>query len=81
MQTFDLRQSGAHLQLSGEPLSEPLIYPAGDPEAPIRLVGYLSQLNGSVLRIFNAAGDLVEVQRREATTVMPSAVGGLAGPR
>ncbi len=80
MESFELRRRGEHLHLIGESFEDPLVYPAADPEAPIRLVGFLSQRQGSVLRVFNATDELVEVQDRPATVVMSGAVGGLAGP-
>ena len=80
METFNLRRSGEHLHLTGGSFEEPLVYPAGDPHAPIRLVGFLSQRHGSVLQVFNAAGELVAVQERPPTVFMRGAVGGLAGP-
>jgi hypothetical protein len=80
MDSFELRRSGEDLHLSGGSFHKPLIYPAANPEAPIRLVGFLSQRHGSVLRVFNTAGELVEIQRRPGTVVIRTAVGGLAGP-
>ena len=81
MDNFELRQSGKYLHLSGGGFEQPLVYPAADQEAPVRLVGFLSQRHGSVLRVFDAAGKLVDTQRRTGTAVMRGAVGGLAGPR
>jgi hypothetical protein len=75
---FELRPVADGLELSGGELKEPLKYP--DRESAIRLVGFLSQRRGSELRIFDATGALLETQRREPTTIMEGAVGGLAGP-
>ena len=80
MESFELRRNGEQLHLIGDRFEEPLVYPASDPEAPIRLVGFLSQRHGSTLRVFDSAGELIEVQDRPATVVMSGAVGGLAGP-
>ena len=80
MHEFELRPIGGFIELSGGELEKPLKYPLDDPDAAIRNVGFMSERYGSVLRIFNEAGDMIESQRREAVMPLKGAVGGLEGP-
>ena len=45
-----------------------------------RVVGFLSQRHGSVLRIFDAAGKVIETRRREPVMPIKNVAGGLEGP-
>lgn len=82
MDEFELRPAGEGWELKGGKLDKPMQYGDGEGrDAAIRVVGFLSQLGGSVLRIFDAEGNEVETQRREASGVSPGAVGGLSGPK
>jgi len=75
MLSFELREVEDGLTLSGGALRDPLLYPPDDPEAAIRLVGFLSQQQGSELRIYKADGCLKATQRREPA--MPLEKGSL----
>jgi hypothetical protein len=81
MDTYELREIAGRLRLSGGQLTAPLTYPAADKDSAIRVVGFLSQRHGSILRIFGAADELIESQRREPVVPLKGAVGGLEGPR
>jgi len=77
---FELRDNGQGLTLSGGPLTEPLVYPEPEPEAALRVVGFISQQTAAELRIFDQAGKLIETRIFNPTTILPGAVGGLEGP-
>jgi hypothetical protein len=76
---FDLRHTEEGFLLSGGMLPASLPYP--EKEYAIRLVGFLSQKQGSELRIYGKGGGLIETQTRRA--LMPltqdSLGGGLRG--
>jgi hypothetical protein len=78
---FELRETESGLRLSGGQLEDGLNYPASDKQQAIGVVGFLSQRDGSILRLFDSADNVIETQRREATIFMKGAVGGLEGPR
>ena len=73
MEEYELRPVEGNLELSGGKLEETLRYPSDDRAAAVRLVGFLSQRTGSILRVFDAVGHEVETQRREATVVLDRA--------
>jgi hypothetical protein len=75
---YELRPNGSKVELTGGKLDESMTF--DHQEYATRLVGFLSQRDGSVLRIFNAAGALVDTQRRDGSGVVPGAIGGLGGP-
>ena len=75
MLIFELRQNAEGFVLSGGQLPSPLSYP--EKEYAIRLVGFLSQLQGSELRIYGPDGQPTQTQRREPA--MPLAKGSLGG--
>jgi hypothetical protein len=79
VEEYELRPVDERLELTGGMLKETLRFPAEDRDAAVRVVGSLSQRAGSVLRIFDTDGNEVETQRRDATVVLPGAVGGLTG--
>jgi hypothetical protein len=64
MLTFELRETENGFALSGGQLESPLLYREQDPDAAIRLVGFLSQREGSDLRI-HASNGRITTQRRE----------------
>ena len=56
---YDLRSRGESYELSGGRLSQPLKYSEPDAiEYATRMVGFLSQITGGELRIFDSAGEL-----------------------
>jgi hypothetical protein len=59
MHTFELRPVEKGFELRGGPLSEPFVFRDIEPRPAVHLVGYLSQLYGSELLIFNAAGEVI----------------------
>jgi hypothetical protein len=77
---YKLRPVDGKLELSGGQLDETLKYPVDDLEGARRVVGFLSQRQGSVLQIYDVRGTLIETQQREPVMPMENAVGGLAGP-
>jgi hypothetical protein len=80
MHAFELRPVEKGFELRGGQLSEPLVFHDIEPRPAVHLVGSLSQKLGSELRIFNAAGDVIETRRYEAVVPIRNAVGGLHGP-
>ena len=80
MHTFELRPVENGFELRGGSLPEPMVFRDIEPRPAIHLVGYLSQLYGSELLVFNAAGEVIEARRFEPVVPMPGAVGGLQGP-
>jgi len=80
MHTFELRPVDNGFELRGGQLLEPMIFHDLEPRPAVHLVGFLSQKLGSELRIFNAAGNVIEKRRFEAVVPIPRAVGGLHGP-
>ena len=64
MLDFELRQTEDGFVLTGGQLPVPLPYP--DMEHAVRLVGFLSQKEGSELRIYGNDGKLIETQIRKA---------------
>jgi hypothetical protein len=81
MHTFELRPVENGFELRGGPLSEPMIFRDVEPRPAVHLVGYLSQKLGSELRIFNAAGEVIQTRRFEPVLPIQGAVGGLHGPQ
>ena len=65
MRRFELRERQDGFLLSGGQLEKPLLYRDKDPEAAIRLVGFLSQQCGSTLEI-HGKGGVVRTQHRES---------------
>ena|ERR1035437_679558 len=63
MLSFEIRQTESGFILSGNQLERPLTYPEQD--AAVRLVGFLSQKEGSELRLYGVDGNLKSIQRRE----------------
>ena len=61
---FEIRQTKDGFVLSGGPLPAPLSYP--DKEHALRLVEFLSQKDGSELRIYSLDGQLIETQTCKA---------------
>ena len=80
MHTFELRPVANGFELRGGQLPEPMIFQEEEPRPAIHLAGFLSQKEGSELRIFNAAGEVIQAKRYEPVMPMPGAVGGLHGP-
>jgi hypothetical protein len=80
MHTFELRPVNNGFELRGGLLPEPMIFRDVEPCPAVHLVGYLSQKLGSELRIFNAAGEVIQTRRFEPVLPIPGAVGGLHGP-
>jgi len=80
MHTFELRPVENGFELRGGQLPEPMIFRDLEPRPAVHLVGFLSQKIGSELRIFNAAGEVIETRRYEAVVPIPGAVSGLHGP-
>lgn len=78
--SYELRSIEGGFELSGGKLNEPMIYREPEPSPAIHLVGFLSQRDGSELRVLDRAGHLIHTRRFQATMVMHGAVGGLAGP-
>ena len=76
---FELRVIKSGIELSGGQLKGLLVFPAWKPERALRLVAFLSQEEGGVLRIFNAEGKLIKERRFEAGTLTANAVGRLRG--
>ncbi len=76
---FELRQTQDGFTLTGGQLPAPLPYP--DKEHAIRLVGFLSQKQGSELRIYGLDGELIDTQaRRPAMPLTDNSLGsGLRG--
>jgi hypothetical protein len=69
MLSFELREVEEGFALNGGQLEEPLLYREKEPDAASRLVGFLSQQQGSELQIYARDGALGSKQRREP--VMP----------
>lgn len=65
MRTFELRETETGYVLSGGGLPAPLTYP--EKEYAIRLVGFMSQKEGSELRIYGKDGGLIDTEHRKAT--------------
>jgi hypothetical protein len=80
MDVYELRTIERGFRLSGGKLNEPLVYRENEPAPAIHLVGFLSQRDGSELRVFDRNGGLIQARCFQSTIVMPGAVGGLAGP-
>jgi hypothetical protein len=80
MDLYELRSIETGFKLSGGKLGEPMIYRESEPAPAIHLVGFLSQRDGSELRVFDRAGQLIQTRNFRATMIMADAVGGLADP-
>lgn len=80
LDTYELRVVERGFELRGGKLEEPMVYRENEPAPAIHLVGFLSQRDGSQLRVFDRSGQLIQTRLFQATMVMPGAVGGLAGP-
>ena len=61
---FELRQTEDGFVLTGGQLPAPLPYP--DMDHAIRLVGFLSQKEGSELRVYGLDGKLIDTQTRKS---------------
>jgi hypothetical protein len=73
MQRFELRHTGNGLELSGGQLKdETLKFPGTDTGTALRVVAFLSKRTGSVLLIFNTAGEVIETHRRDPVSPMDS---------
>jgi hypothetical protein len=70
MLSFELRQTIDGFALSGGQLEAPLSY--SEEEAATRLVGFLSQQQGSELRIYSESGELKATQCREPAIPLDS---------
>jgi len=75
MDKFELRPLGDALELRGGKLKEPMVFRESDAEQrAIHLIGFLSQRDGSFLRIFDAVGAVVATkefrENRFATSPM-----------
>jgi hypothetical protein len=81
MHTFELRLVENGFELRGGPLQEPLVFHEIDPRPAVHLVRFLSQKDGSVLRVLNAIGEVVHARRFEPVIPLRGSVGGLHGPR
>jgi hypothetical protein len=77
---FELRPVRDGFELSGGPLDKPLVFHEEGMRQGMHMAGFLSQLVGGELRIFNAVGELIETRTFEPEIVMPGAIGGLRGP-
>jgi hypothetical protein len=81
MDEFALRPVEKGFELSGGKLEQPMAFRERDAQVrAIQFVGYLSQKNGSALRILNAEGSLVRERHFEGVIPLEGAVGGLPGP-
>ncbi len=80
MDTYELRTIDGGFELVGGKLETPLLYLEAEPAPAIHLVGFLSQRDGSELRVFDRDGGLIQTRCFQSTIIMPGAVGGLAGP-
>lgn len=80
MHAFELRPVENGYELRGGQLPDPMVFRDPEPRPAVHLVGFLSQKLGSELRIFDAAGQVVEARRYEPVVPLPGAVGGLHGP-
>jgi hypothetical protein len=78
---FELRVIRNGIELSGGQLKGLLVFPECEPERALRLVRFLSQKEGGVMRIFNAEGKLIKERRFDTATPTADAVGGFGGPR
>jgi len=78
---FELRLVENGFELRGGPLQEPLVFHEIDPRPAVHLVRFLSQKDGSVLRVLNAIGEVVHARRFEPVIPLRGSVGGLHGPR
>ena len=67
---YELRSIEGGFELSGGKLSEPLIYRETEPAPAIHLVGFLSQRDGSELRVLDRAGHLIQTRRFRSTVIM-----------
>ncbi len=79
MLDFELRETKDGFILTGGQLPAPLSYP--EKEHAIRLVGFLSQKEGSELRIYGPDHKLVDTQTRKPAMPLPdnSLGSGLSG--
>jgi hypothetical protein len=80
MHSFELRPVSLGFELRGGQLTEPMVFREEEPRPGIHLVGFLSQKEGSELRVFDAAGEVVCTRRHEPVMPREGAVGGLRGP-
>jgi hypothetical protein len=80
MLRFELQETESGFALSGGQLEEPLLYCEKDPNAAIRLVGFLSQQEGSKLRIHASDGRMTMQHREPAVPFEKNSLGsGLRG--
>ena len=77
---FEVRPVLSGFELRGGPLTKPMIFREDEPRPAVHLAGFLSQKEEGELRIFSAAGEVIETRRYEAVMPMSGAVGGLRGP-
>ena len=80
MDTYELRQIDGGFELRWRKLEKPMIYRETEPQPAINLVGFLSQKDGSELRMFDLSDKVIFTRRFQGTVVTSSAVAGLAGP-
>lgn len=78
---YELRAIGRGFELRGGKLRMPMFYRETEPAPAIHLVGFLSQRDGSVLRVFDRVGQLIETRRFQPTIIMHGVIGGLEGPK
>ena len=81
MEKFELRPLENGMELHGGRLEKPMVFRETDAEQrAIHLVGFLSQRDGALLRILDAAGAVVTTKEFRDNPIATGAVGGLAGP-
>jgi hypothetical protein len=80
MRAFEFWPVENGFELRGGQLTEPMVFREDEPRPAVHLVGFRSQKEGSELRIFNAAGEVVVTRRYEPEIPMSGALGGLRGP-
>jgi len=78
MDKFELRPLGDGLELRGGKLEEPMVFREADAEQrAIHLVGFLSQRDGSFLRILDEAGLVVATKEFRENPIATSAISGV----
>ncbi len=80
MHIFELRPVDDGFELRGGQLQKSMVFHEVETRRAVHLVGFLSQKLGSELRVFNAAGEVVETRRYEPVVATSGAAGGLQGP-
>jgi hypothetical protein len=77
---FEMRPVEKGFELRGGKLAEPMVFSAEEPDRVIHLVRFLSQKDGSTLRIFDADDNLVTERVFDGAGLDANGIGGLAGP-